>query len=176
MKKILLISTTCALILFTGCNSANNTDTNSVINKAVSVTGIRKAGLEKDSQNLPVVTYNSQAPIPGKVKLYKKSFVTAPPMIPHSIAGMTPITTKNNTCLNCHLPQNAEAFGVVPIPKDHFVDNFKNNKKIRRIAGSRYFCTTCHTPQANVNPIIENKFKSIKSNPGLKSIIDIKNK
>ena len=168
MKKILLISAASTLILLSGCNQASNVSNNTVITKPVSVTGIRKAGLNKGSQNLPVVTYNAEFPMPGKVKPFKKSFVTAPPMIPHSIAGMTPITVKSNMCLGCHLPQSAKTKGVTPMPKDHFVDNFEGNKKEPTVAGSRYFCTTCHTPQANLNPVIENKFESMKSNAGIK--------
>ncbi len=164
MKKIALISAAAALIVFSGC-SLNNSS-NKVSNKKVEVTGIRKASLDKGSQNLPVVTYNNQAPIPGKVKPYKKSYVTAPPMIPHSVEGMLPITAKRNMCLNCHLPQNAKALGVTPMPEDHFIDNFEGGKKVRRVAGSRYFCTTCHVPQANLNPVIENKFESLKANAG----------
>ena len=166
MKKIALISAATALLLFTGCNQ--NTSANNVSNKKVEVTGIRKASLDKGSQNLPVVTYTSQAPIPGKVTPFKKSYVTAPPMIPHSIKGMVPITVKNNMCLNCHMPQNAKALGVTPMPKDHFVDNFEGGKHVQRVAGSRYFCTTCHAPQANLNPVVENKFESMKANAGLK--------
>jgi len=164
MKKIALISAAAVLVLLTGCNQSTTAD--SVSNKKVEVTGIRKASLDKGSQNLPVVTYNSQAPIPGKVKSFKKSFVTAPPMIPHSVKGMVPITVKNNMCLNCHMPQNAKALGVTPMPKDHFVDNFEGGKHIQRVAGSRYFCTTCHAPQANLNPVVENKFENIKANAG----------
>ena len=164
MKKIALISATAALLLLTGCNQTASKNT--VSNQKVEVTGIRKASLEKGSQNLPVVTYNSQAPIPGKVKTFKKSFVTAPPMIPHSVKGMVPVTVKSNMCLNCHMPQNAKALGVTPMPKDHFVDNFEGGKHIQRVAGSRYFCTTCHAPQANLNPVVENKFESLKANAG----------
>ena len=164
MKKIALISAAAVLVLLTGCNQSTTAD--SVSNKKVEVTGIRKASLDKGSQNLPVVTYNSQAPIPGKVKSFKKSFVTAPPMIPHRVKEMVPITVKNNMCLNCHMPQNAKALGVTPMPKDHFVDNFEGGKHIQRVAGSRYFCTTCHAPQANLNPVVENKFENIKANAG----------
>ena len=168
MKKLILISTVSAILLLTGCNKSSNVSNNTINSKTVNITGIRKANLNADSQNLPVVTYNNQAPMPGKVKPYKKSFVTAPPMIPHSIEGMTPITVKNNMCLNCHMPQNAKALGITPMPKDHFVDNFEGDKKEPRVAGSRYFCTTCHTPQANLNPVIENKFESLKANAGIK--------
>ena len=162
MKRLLLISAASALILFTGCNTQQNVSS-TVSNKTVEVTGIRKASLEKGSQNLSELEFDNQAPIPGKVKPYKKSFVTAPPMIPHKIKGMTPITAKNNMCLNCHMPQNAKALGVIAIPKDHFVDNFQGGKHIQRVAGSRFFCTTCHAPQAKLNPVVENKFEKLKS-------------
>jgi len=167
MKKIVLSSIATALFIFTGCNQNASTTQKKVVTKKVEVTGIRKASLEKDSQNLPVVQYTSQPPIPGKVKTFKKSYFTAPPMIPHSIAGMTPITVKNNMCLNCHLPQNAKALHVTPMPADHFVDNFEGGVHKRRVAGSRYFCTTCHAPQAKLDPVIENKFESLKSSAGL---------
>ncbi len=157
MKKLLISSAIAAGILFIGC--ANNT-TNS--NKSVEVTGVRKANLNSDSQNLAVVKYNNQAPIPGKVKIYKKSFVTAPPMIPHSVNGMVPITIKNNACLSCHMPQNAKALGVIAVPKDHLVDNFENGKHLNRIAGSRFNCTQCHAPQAKLDPVVENKFESLR--------------
>ena len=167
MKRLILISAASALVLLTGCNNAG-VSTNNVSNKTVKVTGIREASLNEGSQNLPVVKYTSVAPVPGKVKPFKTSYVTAPPMIPHSIAGMTPIKVKSNMCLSCHLPQNAKALGVTPMPKDHFIDNFEGNKHIRRVAGSRFFCTTCHAPQAKLNPVVENKFESMKSNAGLK--------
>ena len=168
MKRILLISAASALMLLTGCNNNAAVNNQSVSNKTVKVTGIRKASLNEGSQNLPVVTYNAPSPMSGKVKLLKPSYVTAPPMIPHSIKGMTPITIKRNQCLMCHLPQNAKALGAIPMPKDHFVDNFDGNKHIRRVAGSRYFCTTCHDRQANLNPAVENQFESMKASAGLK--------
>jgi len=166
MKK-LIISSLAVAAIFIGCNQAQ-TNNNQVSQKKVEVTGIRKASLNKGSQNLPELKYNSQAPVPGQVKPYEKSFVTAPPMIPHNIDGMTPITIKNNQCLMCHMPQNAKAMGVTAIPHDHFVDNFEGNKKRSRIAGSRYNCTTCHAPQAQLDPVVENKFKSMKAKAGLK--------
>ncbi|WP_456488512.1 nitrate reductase cytochrome c-type subunit [Caminibacter pacificus] len=166
MKKMLLISGVAAIFVFAGC-SANNTQSNGVSNKTVQVTGIRKTDLNAGSENLPVVQYHAPAPVPGKVKPFKKSFVTAPPMIPHSIKGMVPIKVGKNMCLSCHMPQQAKALGVPAIPKDHFVDNFEGDKVKPKIAGSRYFCTTCHAPQAKLDPVIENKFESLKANQGL---------
>jgi len=166
MKKVVLISAAAALIALTGCSQqANGTD--KVSNKTVEITGIRKTDLNAGSENLPVVEYHAPAPIPGKVKTFKKSFVTAPPMIPHSVEGMLPITKDKNMCLNCHMPENAKALGVTPMPEDHFIDNFEGGKKIKRVAGSRWFCTTCHTPQANIPVAVENKFESLKSKAGI---------
>jgi cytochrome c-type protein NapB len=159
MRKLLISSALVAGFIFAGCQSTTATTTSS---KPVKVTGIRDANLNADSQNLPTIQYTDTAPVPGKVKTFKKSFVTAPPMIPHSVQGMVPIKVGNNMCLNCHMPENAKAMGVTPIPSSHFVDNFDGNKKTSKLAGSRYFCTTCHTPQAKLDPVIENKFESLR--------------
>jgi len=167
MKK-LLISSLIASIALIGCGQQTNSTKQEVkkTSKVVVINGIRKSPLTADSENLPKLEYN--APAPGAAKLIKKSFVTAPPMIPHSVKGMVPIKVGKNACLGCHMPQNAKIFHAVPIPQDHFVDNFEGNKKKRKIAGSRYFCTTCHTPQANVDPVVENKFEKMKTQAGIK--------
>jgi len=156
MKKLLISSALIAGFIFTGCQSTAAT------NKEVKVTGIREANLNADSQNLPELKLNTTQPIPGKVQKQPTSFVTAPPMIPHSVEGMVPITKNNNMCLNCHMPQAAKSMGVTPIPASHFVDNFEGGKKTSKLAGSRYNCTLCHAPQAQVDPVIENKFESLK--------------
>ncbi len=165
MKKLMLISSIVALGFFVGCN--NNPSTNTVSNKEVKITGIRKSDLNAGSEHLPELKYNSQAPIPGKVKPQSAAFEGAPPMIPHSVNGMVPIKAGHNMCLNCHDRNNAKALGVTPMPKDHYVDNFEGNKQIHRIAGSRYFCTTCHAPQANIPVAVENKFESLKAKAGV---------
>jgi cytochrome c-type protein NapB len=157
MKKLLISSALIAGFIFTGCQSTTASN-----NKEVSVTGIREANLNADSQNLPVVKYHEQAPIPGQVKPFNKSFPDAPPMIPHSVKGMVPIKVGQNMCLQCHMPSAAKSLGIAAMPKDHFVDNFAGDKKEPKVAGSRYFCTTCHTPQAKVDPVIENRFESMK--------------
>ncbi|ACM93211.1 periplasmic nitrate reductase, diahem cytochrome C subunit [Nautilia profundicola AmH] len=156
MKKLLISSALIAGFIFTGCQTTTTS------NKEVKVTGIREANLNADSQNLPELKLNTTQPIPGKVKKQPASFVTAPPMIPHSVEGMVPITKNNNMCLNCHMPQAAKSLGVTPIPPSHFVDNFEGGKKSSKLAGSRYNCTLCHAPQAMVDPVIENKFESLR--------------
>jgi cytochrome c-type protein NapB len=155
LKKLLLFSLIGVGLLY-GSNGGNSDG------KYVKVTGIRQAPLSADSQNLPSINEDTTPPMPGKTKPLPKAFVTAPPMIPHSIKGMVPIKVGKNQCLSCHDPKVAKGLKITPIPPSHYVDNFNGDKKKKKLAGSRYFCTTCHAPQAKVNPVVENKFESIQ--------------
>ena len=152
MKKMLIssaLAVLCATSVFAG-------DT-------VKVTGIRDAGLELGSQNLKEINYISTQPVAGQVEKIKKSFYSAPPMIPHNIKGMTPIRIGANQCLSCHKPVMAKALKIEAIPDSHFVDTFKGGKKTgKRVSGSRYNCTQCHAPQTTLDPVVENKFKSLR--------------
>jgi len=156
MKKLLISSALIAGFIFTGCQMGNNS-------KAADVNGLRSASLESDSQNLPDLKLNNTQPVPGKVKPVKSAFFGAPPTIPHSIEGMTPITKNNNMCLSCHMPNIAKKMHITPIPPSHFVDNFEGDKKVHHLAGSRYNCTQCHVPQAKLDPVKENLFETLKN-------------
>jgi len=146
MKKIVILSSLAALV-FAG---------------TVEVTGIRQSNLNNGSENLKKIEYSQALPIPGQVKLYKKSYKTAPPMIPHKVGHMVPIKVGKNECLMCHMPLHAKKLGIPQMPEDHFVDNFDKDKKQDRVAGSRYFCTTCHAPQANVKLAVQNHFDRVR--------------
>ena len=159
MKKLLISSAIISLL-------ASSVFAETVYNKDGSANAsgsIRSASLEADSQNLPKIEYNDQAPIPGQVKTYKTSYFTAPPMIPHSIKGMTPIKIGKNQCIVCHMPASAKAMNVTPIPKSHFKARFKAKKEGgAKLAGARYNCTQCHAPQAKLDPAVQNKFNSLR--------------
>ncbi|WP_367264507.1 nitrate reductase cytochrome c-type subunit, partial [Nitratifractor sp.] len=123
--KIALISTVAAgAVLFAGDYVNINKGVNSpdVIKKqdlgtkkVVDETdlGLRKSGLS-GVMNLPEVKYDR--PAPGAAPKFERSYVNAPPLIPHSIEGLVPITTKNNQCLGCHMPAAAKGVGATPIP------------------------------------------------------------
>jgi len=166
MKKIGVIALGIATLLFAGCQQAGGNGSEVKTQKSegyVKITGIRKASLTSDSQNLPTIPENNTPPMPGKTKPIPAAFTDAPPMIPHSIKGMVPIKVGHNECLACHMPNVAKQLHVTPIPPSHFVDNFEGGKKRHKLAGSRYFCTTCHAPQAKLNPVVENKFETLNA-------------
>ncbi len=122
--------------------------------------GLRKTDVtEEKSVNLPPVKYTEEAPGTGKV--LPTSYPTAPPQIPHSVEGFVPITKDNNSCLNCHSPDVAKDMGAVPIPESHYIDPI-TGKKLDHVAGARFMCTTCHAPQANTKPLVQNVFKPAK--------------
>lgn len=84
-----------------------------------------------------------------------------PPMIPHGIADLLPLTAGQNACLDCHdqpdlIGQAAEG-DPTPMPESHY-RNLWTEGEARKIDGSRFVCTQCHAPQAKVKPLVENTF------------------
>jgi len=152
--------------------------------KVVSETqlGLRGNSVFKDDVTPPPV--KEDRPAPGAAPKFERSYVNAPPLIPHSVEGLLPITRKNNTCLGCHMPDKAKASGATPIPPSHFTDYRPKTKvdanghiikegkvvkntsdivmvahKLKKLYPGRFNCTQCHVPQANVKPLVGNTFK-----------------
>jgi cytochrome c-type protein NapB len=87
-----------------------------------------------------------------------RSYNSAPPMIPHSIEGMVPITREANACKDCHaqpelIGQKLTQGVPVAVPASHYVD-----LKAGQLYLGRYNCTQCHAPQANVKLLVESTF------------------
>jgi len=148
--------------------------------------GLRKTNLYTESNTEPVkATYTKAAP--GTSKRFDRAYENAPPMIPHSVEGLLPITKSNNACLCCHLPDVAKSMGATPIPPSHFTDFrpktvMKGNdvvkegkvvgkdigntsdiklakyKKLNHLYEGRYNCSQCHAPQAQIKPLVKNTF------------------
>ena len=55
------------------------------------------------------------------------------------------------------MPEVAPSVKATPIPPTHFMD-FRTQKKLDHLAQQRFNCSQCHVPQANVKPLVENKF------------------
>ncbi len=134
----------------------------------------------------PAVHYHS-AP-PGTSKKFKRAYQDAPPMIPHSVEGLLPITKNNNACLGCHMPDVASAMGATPIPVSHFtsfrpstavkgdqilkngkvIENTSSEKlanvsihKENKLYAGRWNCSQCHAPQATNDLVDSNSFKPV---------------
>jgi len=146
-------------------------------------------GLRKDGvfdEKLKPLDAKFDAPAPGQAKKFARSYVNAPPLIPHSVEGLLPITMKNNQCLGCHMPDVAKGVGATAIPPSHFM-NYRPEtkmegdkvvkegkvlgkantsdvvlakaKKLKGLSQARFNCSQCHVPQANVKPLVKNNFR-----------------
>lgn len=130
--------------------------------------------------------------VAGTSKKIARAFQDAPPMIPHSVEGLVPITITNNACVGCHMPAVAEAVKATPIPKSHLmdfrpktaigedgritkngtsVDNTSNDKrsnisivenKEEKLTGARFNCTQCHASQSDAEAP-KNTFEAVFS-------------
>jgi len=86
-----------------------------------STLGLRKADLYTEETVKPNAA-DFDRPAPGSSTKFERAYVNAPPMIPHSVEGLLPITQNNNQCLGCHMPESAKAMGATPIPVSHFTN------------------------------------------------------
>ncbi len=144
--------------------------------------GLRKTNLYDENDVTPApVKYTDAAP--GTSKRFDRAYENAPPMIPHSVEGLLPITKDNNQCLGCHMPDVAPSMGATPIPPSHFrnfrpmtalgpngevlkeghaVENTSDIKMVVRkqdtLYQGRFNCSQCHAPQAEVEPAVKNNF------------------
>ncbi|HHJ80204.1 MAG TPA: cytochrome C [Candidatus Tenderia electrophaga] len=152
----------------------NKIITTALITCLAGLTGIAQAeegiadkdmGLSKQSVfEVPTPdAFNYQGVMPGTDPVYKRAYPGAPPQIPHNIELMTPVKAGLNYCLSCHghsaeLSQPLQGMPT-PIPVSHYTD-LRNGqgKAAKQLVGARYVCTQCHVPQANVKPLVKNKF------------------
>ena len=149
--------------------------------------GLRKTDIYQEEKGEGVKA-DYDRPAPGSSTRFERAYKNAPPMIPHSVVGLIPITKENNQCLGCHLPEVAPSIGATPIPATHFTNyrpetvlkgnkvlkegrelgkDLKNTtdiklaktKKTSTIYEGRFNCTQCHAPQAKVKTDVANTFR-----------------
>ena len=183
MKARILAGLACAVLIFSGCAEAKEEQkssssaqtqkteqikTNSDKKEKVKLKDgkdakdlniLRAANDVIDEDDIKLADINWTKPAAGESKRYDRSFENAPPLIPHDLEGLIPITADNNMCVNCHMPEVAKDVGATPIPKSHLY-SIRNKKDLEgKLSDDRFNCTTCHVPQANVEAKFKNNFK-----------------
>jgi len=84
--------------------------------------GLRQTDLYAEEGETEGVQADYSRPAPGASTKFERAFVNAPPMIPHSVEGLLPITQSNNQCLGCHMPEVAPSVKATAIPVSHFTN------------------------------------------------------
>jgi cytochrome c-type protein NapB len=149
MKKLWTIT-----IVFAALGGANllHADSSIVRDDAI---GLSKTSVFDDPAP-PVFAYGDKAP--AKSGVLPRAFEGAPPEIPHAIESFLPIKAGENSCLDCHdkpsMMGKKEKGRPTAMPESHYT---KVEGKWER-NNSRYVCTLCHVPQANVKDLVGNSF------------------
>ena len=89
----------------------------------------------------------------------ERSYKLQPPMIPHEIAKYE-INLKVNGCLSCHGEKTYQEKKAPKVGDSHY--KTRDGKVLQTISSRRYFCTQCHVPQENADPLVQNNFHGAK--------------
>jgi cytochrome c-type protein NapB len=160
--------------------------------------GLRKTNLYDEADDTTSIKTDYSRPAPGTSTKFERAYVNAPPMIPHSVDGLLPITKSNNQCIGCHMPAEAKSMGMgaTPVPPSHMTNYrpdtkmdgdkvVKEGKELGKVNTSdlliakakksdtlyqgRFNCSQCHAPQAKIDTAVGNTFESDGLTDELKS-------
>lgn len=84
-----------------------------------------------------------------------RAYPDQPPIIPHSIEGYQ-LSVNTNRCLSCHKREFTQGSGAPMISVTHYMT--REGQMLADVSPRRYFCTTCHVPQADTQPLVGNVF------------------
>ena len=146
MKTAVILSL--AALLGAGCTSAPIADTELGLSK----------GSVFDVPTPPAVKPNERAP--GEGPLVPRSYLIAPPRIPHAVADFLPITRSENACLDCHGAKDKKPGEPTPIPPSHYTDlRLAPDHVGDKVAGARYVCVSCHAATTDAPSLMGNRFQ-----------------
>lgn len=89
-----------------------------------------------------------------------RNYLQQPPLIPHTAEEYT-IDQRQNKCLTCHSWTNYRQYKATKISMTHFRD--RGGTETADVSPQRYFCNTCHVPQVDAQPLVENDFKPVEA-------------
>lgn len=153
MRYLMIMALVVTLLSCAGATRTGTTGESAIPDEQV--------GLSKDSVfdtpiPAPVVPIASD---PGEQTVVPAAFYGSPPVIPHTVADFVPITTDFNMCVECHALDEAGEGDPTPIPESHYTDLRNAPGKVSGdVVGARYKCTSCHAPQTDATPLVENRF------------------
>jgi cytochrome c-type protein NapB len=84
-----------------------------------------------------------------------RNYSMQPPVIPHKVEGYQ-LDRNANRCMFCHARTRTQDSQAPMISVTHFQDRDGNH--LAELSPRRYFCMQCHVPQAELQPLVENRF------------------
>lgn len=89
---------------------------------------------------------------PGTQPRIARTYDGQPPLIPHAIENFDEITVEENQCLECHAPGNASKKNAPQVADSHLIG------RAAALRQDRYQCNSCHVPQVDAKPLVDNRF------------------
>ena len=185
LAKLTLTIATAATVLVVGCTASKTVSEESL--------GLRTTNLYTESTTTGDKAMYSKT-VAGSSTKIERAFENAPPMVPHDVEGMLPITIDNNQCKTCHVDSAPYDTTIPAVPKSHYTDfrpataldkngkitkegkmvvntsDFKTvAKPLEMLSGTRFNCSQCHTPQSDSKMVPMNNFESTFRTDGLNS-------
>lgn len=95
---------------------------------------------------------------PGEYRFIDRTFKGQPPLIPHSI-DIYEISATENACMDCHIDDSDFKGKKMPaVSKAHLVAQASPGAE-PELSKARWQCNSCHVPQVDAKPLVENDFK-----------------
>jgi len=105
--------------------------------------------------------YHAEDSAPGERPSPPRISAQIPPVIPHGVAELLPITREDNACLACHeVPGPKKKGEPTPIPASHYIDFRREpGKRAEKLYGARWICISCHLPRSDAKPLVPNRYR-----------------
>lgn len=97
---------------------------------------------------------------PGVGQPIVRTFREQPPLVPHAIENFDEITVAENQCLECHGPDTYAKKNAPKVADTHLTAAAAGTVRM-----DRYQCNTCHVPQVDAKPLVENTFVGTPVSP-----------
>ena len=88
----------------------------------------------------------------------QRAYAMQPPVVPHKIEGYQ-LDKNANRCMMCHSRTRTQESQAPMISVTHFQD--RNGNFLAELSPRRYFCLQCHVPQAELKPLVANRFVDV---------------
>jgi nitrate reductase (cytochrome), electron transfer subunit len=112
-------------------------------------------------QGTPLDMTKPPPPIPSVVNSdvrQARNWPEQPPVIPHQIDNYQ-VDLNVNKCLTCHSRTAVEVSQAPMVSVTHFMN--RDGQVLAAITPRRFFCTQCHVPQMDVQPVVGNTFEDV---------------
>ncbi len=122
---------------------------------ALPVSSLRDTSVNSADSAPDVKIYQGKRP--GQFALIERTFTGQPPLVPHSVDGYD-ISPTENACWECHNSDDFKGKKMPMVGKSHLVQT-ADAKAEPQLSMLRYQCDSCHVPQVDAKPLVENYFK-----------------